>query len=145
MKTTTELIKETGLSRNFILSILKKKGIKSTGTGEKNVKLWNDEALNVLKEAVVDTSNLWTAWKISGKLDLPLETVKKELKSFVPVLETLQGTYYSDLTFSIIRRRHDKKQPLGKEKAEDHPLVTDHRWLELNQWPDTVPRGWEEY
>jgi len=31
------------------------------------------------------------------------------------------------------------------EKAENHPLVTDKRCLRMDYWPDTVPKGFEEY
>ena len=28
--------------------------------------------------------------------------------------------------------------------AEDHPLVTDKRWLKLNEWPDVIPDCFKE-
>lgn len=30
------------------------------------------------------------------------------------------------------------------EGAEDHPLVTDKRWLKLNEWPDVIPECFKE-
>ena len=49
-------------------------------------------------------------------------------------------------------RLNKKKQSLVKiertpeenEKLEDHSLVTDKRWLKLNEWPDTIPDCFKE-
>jgi hypothetical protein len=55
----------------------------------------------------------------------------------------------------VIQLKHDRELAeiarLSKvetdkvEKEEDHPLVTDKRCLRMSYWPDTVPKGFEEY
>ena len=136
----------TGLNRNFILSILKRNNILPVGLGDKNGKLWDDSVLEIIRKENPDTSDLWTAWKISETLGISPEKAKRELEHYIPTLTLPTGTYYSDLVFRQIKNRVTPPQvKLKKENPEDHPLVTDHRWLDPAQWPDIIPKGWEEY
>ena len=32
----------------------------------------------------------------------------------------------------------------GADDASAHPLVTDKRWLKLNEWPDVIPDCFKE-
>ena len=40
--------------------------------------------------------------------------------------------------------KKQSEETAGTEKAEDHPLVTDKRCLELSWWPDVVPDCFKE-
>ena len=37
-----------------------------------------------------------------------------------------------------------ERTPEENDKLEDHSLVTDKRWLKLNEWPDVIPNCFEE-
>ena len=145
MKTTLDIMNETGLSRSFVLSTLKKHNIKPVGIGDKNGKLWDDGALHLIMREIPKTDDLWTGWKIANTLNVSIDKVKELLSYFDPVLVKPSGIYYNEMTFKYIKNKLEPHlSKLKKEKPEDHPLVTDHRWLDPNQWPDTKLEGYED-
>lgn len=145
MKTTLDIMNATGLSRSFILTVLKRNNVKPIGIGDKNGKVWDDGALELVIHDTPRTEDLWTATKISNTLGVPVDRIKQELSYFDPILIKPSGTYYNEMTYKCIKNKLTPQLlKLKKERPEDHPLVTDHRWLDPDQWPDTKLRGYDE-
>jgi hypothetical protein len=44
---------------------------------------------------------------------------------------------------AVIKRQKAEEEN-GADDADAHPLVTDKRWLKLNEWPDVIPDCFKE-
>ena len=87
---------------------------------------------------------------ISFRLDIPHTYITKN-KARVTIYPYGSLRLFKNYFNARAKKRNEtalKKVTLIREEettgAEDHPLVTDKRWLKLNEWPDTIPDCFKE-
>ena len=140
--TTTELSKKYGRVSSTVISFLKKKGYEP-------------------KDIVINSHHQWI-WPIEAYKEFDniksedefilLDDYAKELgiekKTLIYFLRKhgRNGVTYTTLSKKIeddIKSYFSKKPEPVLNKA-DHPLVKDDRFFDINYWPETVPKCFED-
>ena len=151
MYSTTELSNLTGYTNSTISSILKRHNIKEIETGFKGVKYWDESCLEIIKnEQNKQTKETITIGTLASTFNIPLPEVRGILfdKGISPV-EIHHNPFYHNNYQEVypIEAKEILSEHLDSVNADDclgHPLVTDKRWLKINNWPDTIPKCFED-
>ena len=113
-----------------------------------------------------DVQKFYTVQETADLLDTSCDEVRRiigyyKVKHEVVITKQSRAIMLDYDSFRLVKNVYDEKQKrkaaalkataLKKDKpeeettgAEDHPLVTDKRWLKLNEWPDTIPDCFKE-
>lgn len=152
MYSTTELSNLTGYTNSTISIILKKHNIKAIKEGYKGVKYWDESCLDIIRKEkdkkqhkeTIALTTLITAFNI------PVAEIRSILYSNgIEPVETRTSPLYCYIKNETypIESKEVIAQYLSRVRIDDeneHPLVTDKRWLVLNKWPDIVPKCFED-
>ena len=113
-----------------------------------------------------DVQKFYTVQETADLLDTSCDEVRRiigyyKVKHEVVITKQSRAIMLDYDSFRLVKNVYDEKQKrkaaalkataLKKDKpeeettgAEDHPLVTDKRWLKLNEWPDVIPECFKE-
>lgn len=94
----------------------------------------------------IETNNLLSYVRLN-KIELKKENVGGHYTYVFPdtVCESIKAHFEKLQADKIKAKPAVKKIAFDLEQAKkEHPLVTDERWLRLNNWPDIVPKCFED-
>lgn len=151
MYSTTELANLTGYTNSTISNILRRYNIKEIQTGFKGVKYWDESCLEIIRnEQNKQVKETITIGTLCSMFNIPLSEIRGILfdKGISPVEIQHNPFYYSNYqevypieAKEILSKHLDNA---NENDCMEHPLVTDKRWLKINNWPDTTPKCFQD-
>ena len=142
---TVELSKVSGFSVQTVTRLLRDKGYSPIGTGEYNRYEWQEDCLEYLlkHKNQLDKKDTVLIGTLASRFRITNQTVREILsgKGIEPLGYREHAEVYPIIARDILTEHFDSTKT---EDEELHPLVTDKKWLKLNNWPDTVPRCFED-
>lgn len=149
--TSTELSELTGFNLSQICSYLHNAGFSPVGIVGKNQNVWQEECLDFLlkKKHSMDMKDTIILTSLSAAFDLSCDYIRDVLssKGIEPVEITMNNTTGNKIERYPIEVKEimiEHVESLKVDKEDEHPLVTDKRWLKLSNWPNTVPKCFED-
>ena len=144
---STELSKLSGIELNQIAKILRRKGFSPVSSGQYNCLEWQEECLEVLLKKNTEDRQKDTILlsSLASIFNNSVDNIRKILESMniypVQTFSNIYGSKYERYSFDCKRILEKYFESQQKDDDENiHPLVTDKRWLKLNNWPDIVPQ-----
>ena len=151
MYSTTELSQLTGYANSTVSNILKRYNIKETEVGFKGMKYWDDSCLDILKKEkdkfVRNTISIGTLF---ATFNIPLSEIRGILfdKGISPIKihhdVFYQNNYQEFYPIEAKEVLLKHLESTDSEDTEQHPLVTDKRWLKKENFPQIVPKCFED-
>ena len=151
MYSTTELANLTGYTNSTVSNILKKHKIKELETGFKGTKYWDESCLEIIRneqnKQIKDTITIGTLCSMSN---IPLSEIRSILSDEgISPVEIHHNPFYRNNYQEVfpIEAKEVLLEHLGNANENDcleHPLVTDKRWLKINNWPETTPKCFQD-
>ena len=151
MYSTTELANLTGYTNSTISNILRRHKIKEVETGFKGVKYWDESCLEIIKnEQNKQIKETITIGTLCSMFNIPLSEIRGILfdKGISPVTINHNPFYHNNYQEVYpIEAKDILSKHLDNANENDylqHPLVTDKRWLKINNWPETTPKCFQD-
>jgi hypothetical protein len=109
-----------------------------------------------------DVQKFYTTQEVADLLDTSTDKIRNIVSYYHIAHEIVQTKISRAMLLNydavrLVKAYYEKRQkafvkiPKAAEKpeeetegAENHPLVTNKRWLKLNEWPDTIPECFKE-
>lgn len=140
--TTKDLVKESGYVNSTIVNIMERSGIKPVKTGYNGLKYWPEEALEIVLRHK-ETKNTIALSTLSQLYDMSFESIRKALSAegIEPTYSTKKNVFYPYKSKYVLK---DYAKTYGFDNEKEHPLVKDKRMLNINYWPNVVPKCFED-
>lgn len=151
MYSTTELSNLTGYTNSTVSNILKRHNVKEIETGFKGVKYWDESCLEIIRnEQNKQIKETITIGTLSSMSNISLSEIRGILfdKGISPV-EIRHNPFYHNNYQEVypIEAKKVLLEYLNNVNEKDclqHPLVTDKKWLKINNWPDIIPKCFQD-
>ena len=143
--TTTQLSQMTGYSSSGVTTNLDKAGYKPLDIGDHGLKIWADECLDVLLEkrnTPVVKEEIGIGM-VAAKFKLTRGCIREIAKKYniEPICYKKHMEVYPYCIYDIVKNHLDITKV---ENEDEHPLVTDKRFLRVDFFPDVTPKCFED-
>jgi virulence-associated protein VapD len=140
---TTYLANKYNRTNASITHILHDNGIEPVGLGDHNGLLWSPDAEDIIRKTVEEYDRQVNAKQYAKELNISYDNMKAILKQFG--IKDTHKMYRSKKIEEYVKKMKKEQPKMTIEQLKIlHPLVTDERCFNINYWPESMPKCFED-
>lgn len=141
--TTTELAKKFNKTNAAINHILKGNDLKPVSVGDHNCLIWDKSVEDIIEDVLESETRHVNAKQYAEELKVPYDTFREILKQF-GITDTHKMFRNKRIEEYVQRMKKEQPKMTLRQLKILHPLVTDDRCFNINWWPETTPKCFED-